>query len=272
MLNDTPARLSRHAARFAAAFALVALLGWVAYQWVTWPDVRRLAGENPETTAFIERYREETANGGQPSSPHWTWVRDSEISVHMKRAAVAGEDLEFFSHRGFSSHEMRQAFNRALSGRGVRGASTITQQLAKNLWLTSSRSPWRKLKEAILTRQLERHLTKARILELYLNVVELGPGMYGVEAASRHYFGKPAAHLTAREAAMLAASLPRPAEWHPGSSSPAYAEYVTTIEERMERATFLWRHVTGPEGGGSPAQSLTPPPRPVPDLRPPGVW
>ena len=124
-----------------------------------------------------------------------------------------------------------------------RGASTITQQLAKNLWLSPSRNPLRKLREGILTWQLERALSKRRILELYLNVVELGPGVYGVEAAARRYFGKPAAALEPMEAAQLAASLPRPRRWHPGVTSPAYQAHVKRVRERMERAQFLQRQV-----------------------------
>ncbi|MBI2207011.1 MAG: transglycosylase domain-containing protein, partial [Candidatus Rokubacteria bacterium] len=111
-------------------------------------------------------------------------------------------------------------------------------QLAKNLWLSPSRNPLRKVKEAALTWQLERTLGKRRILELYLNVVELGPGIYGAGAASRRYFGKAAAELTEDEAAELAAALPRPATWHPGVESRAYRRYVETIRARMDRAAL----------------------------------
>jgi hypothetical protein len=123
----------------------------------------------------------------------------------------------------------------------VRGGSTITQQVAKNLWLSPSRNPLRKVKEAILTWQLERKLGKLRILELYLNVVEFGPGVWGAEAAARHYFGRPAADLDEDEAARLAASLPSPSTWHPGASSPAYRRYVDTVRRRMDKADFLRR-------------------------------
>src|SRR5438034_9445974 len=112
---------------------------------------------------------------------------------------------------------MREAMTEALEERKLpRGASTITQQLAKNLWLSPSRSPLRKVKEGVLTWQLERALSKRRIFELYLNVAQFGPGVYGAEAAARRYFRKPAAELTADEAADLAAGLPRPRAWHPG--------------------------------------------------------
>jgi monofunctional biosynthetic peptidoglycan transglycosylase len=146
------------------------------------------------------------------------------------------EDASFFSHRGFAADEIREALDKAVKELDLpRGASTITQQLAKNLWLSPSRNPIRKVKEAVLTWQLERALTKRRILELYLNVVEFGPGVYGAEAAARHYFRKPAAELTEHDAAQLAAALPRPSAWHPGVGTRGYQRYVEDIRRRMER-------------------------------------
>jgi monofunctional biosynthetic peptidoglycan transglycosylase len=223
-----------------AVVAAVALL-FAVVQWLTWPHVGRLASEAPTTTAFIDAWQARRRAAGEDTTVAWRWAPWDRISVHAKRAVVSAEDMEFFSHEGFSASEMQVALREAMAGERFRGASTITQQLAKNLWLSPSRNPWRKVKEALLTRSLERHLTKHRILELYLNVVELGPGVFGVEAASRQYFGKAAAELTEHEAAMLAASLPRPSTWHPGRSSSAYASYVAEVEGRMARATFLWR-------------------------------
>ena len=226
----------------------VGLLGAavLVYELLTWPDVERLASENPETTAFIERYRERRRAAGENDAVAWRWASWDRISPHLKRAAVAAEDMEFFSHNGFSTAELRAAIAEALEERTApRGASTITQQLAKNLWLSPSRSPLRKLEEAILTWQLERYLSKDRILELYLNVAEFGPGIYGAEAAARHYYGGSAAGLTEHEAAQLAASLPRPSTWHPGRDSGSYRRYVAEIRRRMDRATFLVRRVGG---------------------------
>ncbi len=221
---------------------LIAAAGlWV---WMTWPDVARLATANPETTAFIERYREGQRARGASDQVQWMWVRGSAVSAHLKRAVVAAEDMEFFSHAGFSRSELQVALRQAIQERRrPRGASTITQQLAKNLWLSPSRNPLRKLKEAMLTRQLEAHLTKERILELYVNVVEFGRGIYGVEAAARYYFAKSAADLDTLEAAMLAASLPRPASWHPGVTSNSYRRYVEDIMGRVTRAEFLARRI-----------------------------
>ncbi|HZE36030.1 MAG TPA: biosynthetic peptidoglycan transglycosylase, partial [Candidatus Eisenbacteria bacterium] len=117
------------------------------------------------------------------------------------------------------------------------------QQLVKNLWLSPGRNPLRKAKEAMLTWQVERTLPKRRILELYLNVVEFGPGIYGVGRAAQTYFGRPAADLGEEESALLAASLPRPRSWHPGSRSSAYHRYVASIRSRMDKAEFLRKQI-----------------------------
>jgi monofunctional biosynthetic peptidoglycan transglycosylase len=200
---------------------------------LTWPDVAALAEQAPETTAFIE------AAKARGEDVRWRWVPYSRISFELKKAVVVAEDLSFFSHQGFDTHELRIAAREAAEGKRVRGASTITQQLAKNLWLSPSRSPIRKAREILLTRQLESGLSKRRILELYLNVVELGPGIYGAEAASRHYFGIPAAHLDAEQAAQLAASLPRPKTWHPGVTSRGYAKAVSRVRTRAGQIDWL---------------------------------
>ncbi|HSM07564.1 MAG TPA: monofunctional biosynthetic peptidoglycan transglycosylase [Gemmatimonadota bacterium] len=236
-LTSAPAR-RRILRRLAAGLVGFGAL-WVGYEALTWPDVAALRDANPDRTAFIDRYVERSGR-----APAWTWVPASRISPHLEEAVIVGEDLEFFSHGGFSTHEIEQAIRRAIEEREApRGASTITQQLAKNLWLSPSRNPLRKGREVILTKQLEGHLTKDRILELYLNVVEFGPGIYGAEAAGRHYFGKPASALSQREAAMLAAALPRPSQWHPGVTSTYYARRVETLLERMRQVTFLDRRL-----------------------------
>ncbi len=220
--------------------AAAAFGGWQA---ATWPDVPRLARENPKTTAFIERSRARAAAGGD-AAPAWRWVAYEAIATDLKVAVLVAEDIDFFSHRGFSLAEIRRALADGWRTRKLpRGASTLSQQLAKNLWLSPYRTPWRKVKEAILTWQLERAVGKRRILELYLNVVEFGPGIYGAEAASRHYFGRPARALSRRQAAELAASLPRPTSWHAGSNSRGYRAHVARIEARMEKAAWLRREL-----------------------------
>jgi monofunctional biosynthetic peptidoglycan transglycosylase len=217
----------------------------LAWEALTWPDVAILAESHPAHTAFIERYRRGPWLGlGKDREVEWRWVSGSRISSNLKRAVIVSEDIEFFSHHGFSSREQRAALEDAWEDKRIpRGASTITQQLAKNLWLSPSKNPLRKVKEAILTWQLERSLSKRRILELYLNVVEFGEGIYGAEAAARHYYGKPAASLTERQAAELAASLPRPRSWHPGSRSSSYQRKVRSIRRRMAKAGWLRRRV-----------------------------
>ena len=187
--------------RLAAAAAGILLFA-AAVVWLTWPDVAALAEDRPKTTAFIEAAK---ARGDEV---RWRWVPYAGISLEMKKAVVVAEDLSFFSHQGFDTHEIKLAAREAVQGKRVRGASTITQQLAKNLWLTPSRSPFRKLREVVLTRQLEQHLSKRRILEIYLNVAQFGPEIYGAEAAAVQYFGVPAAVIDVDQAARLAAALP----------------------------------------------------------------
>lgn len=227
-------RLVRGCASIVLALSAL-LIGCVGVRWLAWPDVESLRTENPTTSAFVERYERRS---GETISLEWVpWNR---IDDDLKYAVIVAEDSEFLDHDGFSTFEMKAAIRQAIEQLGApRGASTITQQLAKNLWLSPSRNPLRKIEEAILTRQLERHLSKRRILEIYLNVVEFGPGIYGVGPASRHYFGRLPRRLSRRQAAMLAASLPRPASWHPGVHSAGYDRYVETIRDRMERFVGL---------------------------------
>jgi len=225
-----------------AMLVIVAAGIWLAVLIWTWPSVGRLATARPTTTAFIEQYRAEQRAARRSDRVAWTWTPYAAISPALKRAVLVAEDVNFFSHHGFALDEMQNALEDALRDHELpRGASTITQQLAKNLWLSRSRNPLRKGKEALLTWQLERQLSKRRILELYLNVVELGPGLYGVGAASERYFGKAPADLDDAEAAQLAAVLPKPSTWRPGSASPAYRRRVAAIQRRMERAGFLWK-------------------------------
>lgn len=210
------------------------LAGFALSEALTWPEVKGLAKQNPRTTAFIEQEKERARRAGEKPEVFWQWVPYSQISPQLKEAVLVAEDISFFSHRGFDLAEIWSALKESLQEKEFpRGASTLSQQVAKNLWLSPSRNPYRKLKEAILTVQLERSLTKRRIFEIYLNVVEFGPGIYGAEAAARYYFGHSASDLSAEEAAHLAAGLPKPRAWHPGSKSAAYQRRVAIIRERM---------------------------------------
>jgi monofunctional biosynthetic peptidoglycan transglycosylase len=244
---EPAAARKRHKWRLALLGLAVAAAGWLAWEALTWPDVASLVRQNPKTTAFIEDYRWGLLGRLGLSSPkpvQCKWVSYGRISPGLKVAILVGEDADFFSHHGFDREEMADALREAWEEKHLpRGASTITQQLAKNLWLSRSRNPLRKFKEAALTRELEKKLTKRRIFEIYLNVAELGDGLYGAEAAARHYFGKPAAALSQNEAAQLAASLPYPHGWHPGSKSRSYLWRVRMIQRRMGKARWLWGEV-----------------------------
>jgi monofunctional biosynthetic peptidoglycan transglycosylase len=222
----------------AAGLLLVGLVIGTRW-WARWPDPAALRQGIPEHVATIERERAARA-GGEVS---WTWVPFHNISPHLMRAVLVAEDIDFFTHRGFAWSELRLAWREARAGARPRGASTITQQVAKIVWLSPERTLSRKLREAALARDLERRLSKRRILELYLNLVPFGPGTFGAEAAARRYFDKPALFLTESESAQLAAGLSRPSQWNPSSTAPGYAERVNLIARRMAGAEFLWRHL-----------------------------
>ena len=230
--------------RRAARLAVVAALATIGWQALTWPRVSALARGIPETTAFIDRWKSERRAAGKRDAPDWRWVPYAEISPHLKRAVLVSEDINFFQHHGFEAAEIETSIRDAIDGqRRPRGASTITQQVAKNLWLSPSRNPLRKIKEAILAWQLERSLDKKRILEIYLDVAEFGPGIYGAEAASRRYFGKSAAELDEHESARLAACLPNPRKWNPAGRSAVALRRTERILVRMEKAQFLWKEI-----------------------------
>lgn len=236
-------RKRRRRVLFRVAVSLVGLLAfWFVWELWTWPDVESLATADPSTTAYIEKYRAERRHRGEEEAVAQRWVGYDAISPRIKEAVLVAEDINFFSHEGFDTTEIRAAVREAVAQRKApRGASTISQQLARNLWLSPSRNPVRKLKEALLTSQLEQALSKRRILELYLNVAEFGEGIYGVEAAARHYFGRSAAWLGEPESARLAATLPGPSRFNPHAIGADHWR-VRTIRDRMQRVTFLDRY------------------------------
>ena len=223
---------------------VLVLVAWVAWEALAWPDVAGLATRPPATTAFVERYKERERAAGRTPKAAIRWTPYTAISPDLKRAVLVAEDINFFTHKGFDWGQIRIAVEEAVQeSEAPRGASTITQQLVKNLWLSGSRNPLRKVKEAILTAQVERTLGKRRILEIYLNVVEFGPGIYGAGPAAQAYFGSAPADLREEEASLLAASLPRPSMWHPGSKSRAYQRYAAAIRARMAKAEFLRKQI-----------------------------
>ncbi len=192
------------------------IAGLALYWLTTLPDVASLATHHPTDTALMEARRAQAKEQGRTQRQQFIWVPLSRIAPALQRAVVAAEDASFFAHEGFDWEGIKDAALYNLEvGEFKRGGSTITQQLAKNLYLSSERSLFRKALEALITRSLEQHLTKERILEVYLNVAEWGQGVFGAEAAARHHFGKSAKELTLDEAALLAAILPSPRRYDP---------------------------------------------------------
>jgi monofunctional biosynthetic peptidoglycan transglycosylase len=218
--------------------ALAAAFGCAAYIYLTLPDVRTLRTQDPATTAFMElREREALARGEKPRRVH-RWVRYSRISPHLSRAVLVAEDSAFWQHDGVDYQQLRESVEVNLERMEFyRGASTITQQLAKNLYLSPSKNPLRKGSELLIARRLEAELSKRRILEIYLNVVEWGAGIWGAEAAARTYFRKPASDLTASEAALLAASLTSPRVFDPAHPSPRLRRRQQMVLRRMGAVT-----------------------------------
>ncbi|ACF45326.1 MAG: monofunctional biosynthetic peptidoglycan transglycosylase [Prosthecochloris sp.] len=205
------------------------------------PDIAALRQHDPGKTAFM-RYRERqwAEEGRGALSIRQQWVPLSRISRNLQRAVVISEDDKFWDHRGFDYDAIVMAFEENIRSKTFAlGASTITQQLAKNLFLSPSKNPVRKIKEALLTWRLERALSKRRILELYLNIAEWGDGVFGAEQASRHYFGKSARFLTPSQAARLAAVLPNPLKYSPSGSSRYVAQRADRIYRIMRRRGYL---------------------------------
>lgn len=210
---------------------LALLTLWLVYEVATFPRLSRLRDANPQTTALIEARMEEAREAGKEPRRVQQWVPLSRINANLQRAVLAGEDVNFPTHNGFDFEAIQKAWNEAqrdaekeAKAEGEydpeawipampsfkRGASTITQQLSKNLYLSNDRSFLRKGREALITYFMEKQLSKQRILEIYLNVIEWGDGIYGAEAAARTYFNKSAADLSAQEAAYLSAMIPGP--------------------------------------------------------------
>lgn len=180
------------------------------------PDISILAKQPPQKTAFMQHAEKRWENKGIKKKLTQRWVPLKRISRYVIAAVVISEDDKFWDHGGFDLESMRKALGHdIIEGRIKFGGSTITQQLAKNLYLSPTKNPLRKLKEAVLAWRMERSLSKRRILEIYLNVVEWGDGVYGIEAAARKHYGKSASRLTPMEASLLAATLPAPRRYNP---------------------------------------------------------
>lgn len=199
-------------------------------RYFVYPNVTSLKKSCPQKTAFM-KYREKVwQEKGVKRKITNIWVPLSRVSPYVMKAVIIAEDDKFWSHEGFDFEAMQKALEKDIKKKKFKaGGSTISQQLAKNLYLSPSKNPIRKLKEAILTWRLERNLSKRRIMELYLNVAEWGDGIYGIEAAARKHYGKSAAGLTARESAVLAAVIPNPRRYRTDGTS----RYVGNQSERI---------------------------------------
>jgi len=205
--------------------AIVSLAGGFSlYIWLSLPDVSEYESVFPEKTSFMNYRDAEYEMRGEKVRDDYRPVPMNRISKYLKMAAIASEDANFYSHDGIDMESLQEALEENWEkGKYARGGSTITQQLAKNLYLKPQKSIIRKIKEYLISRRLEEALVKDRILELYLNVAEWGKGIYGCEAASRRWFGKSCDDLTVPEAALLAGALPAPLKFNPNSQkSRAY--------------------------------------------------
>ena len=220
--------------RFTWRLVLLALIALTLLQFWFFACIGYWSVHDPDSTAFmrsrLERLREE-----EPAVRlHYRWVPYGSISPHLKRAVIAAEDATFVQHDGFDWEGIRKAYEKNVrEGEVIAGGSTITQQLAKNLFLSGERTFWRKAQEAAITVMLELIMHKRRIFELYLNVIEWGDGVFGAEAAARHHFGISAAELSPEQAARLAAMIPSPRRYGPGANTAYLQRRTQTLMARM---------------------------------------
>jgi monofunctional biosynthetic peptidoglycan transglycosylase len=222
--------------------ALALILLWVLLEAATipWFAVAELRKENPGETALMRQRRDEAAEEGRTLHIVQEWVSVKQLPRHFLDAVIVAEDGTFYRHGGIEWFEVWESFRRNLrEGRVARGASSITQQVAKNLYLSTDQTPVRKLKELVITLLLEGELTKDRILELYVNVIEWGPGIFGVQAAAREYFNTRASSLSLEESIRLAAVIPSPLKHRPDRESRYLRFQTRVIRERMRARGML---------------------------------
>ena len=200
---------------FKILFVLIIVMFLDVLLYVIYPNVSSLKKNNPELTAFMEYREAQWADENKDMKIDKKWVTIKQISPNLIKAVLIGEDDGFYKHDGFDVKGMENALERSIKNGTLAGGSTISQQLSKNLYLSPSKNPIRKIKEAIITYRIEKTLSKRRILEIYLNVAEWGDGIFGIEAAAHHYYGKSAKNLSAQEAAHLASILPNPIKYSP---------------------------------------------------------
>jgi monofunctional glycosyltransferase len=272
------------------AALLAALVAWV---WLGLParsEVRALATRNPGRTRLMEQRAEEAKAKGRPARFTQSWVPLSRISRPLIQAVLSSEDQNFFGHGGVDWKAIEESFEKDVEkGRFARGGSTITQQLAKNLYFGTRKSLVRKARELVVARWLEADLTKTRILALYLNVIEWGDGVYGCEAAARRWYGKSASDLSVPEAAGLAAMIPNPRRLDPQANAARHERATRRVLWLMGQAGYIGRDVAGlgaepppetvpedeeppadaPDAAAPPATAASPPaPEPTPATTP----
>jgi len=220
--------------RWAWRSAAIVLAAIVVYQFWILGNVLWWVWFNPSTSAFMERRLEVLQEDNPEAALRHKWVPYARISINLKRAMIAAEDAKFLDHDGFDWEAIQKAYEKNIvKGKIVAGGSTISQQLAKNLFLSGKRTPWRKGQEALITIMIEKVMTKRRIFEIYLNIIEWGNGVFGAEAAARHYFKTNAAYLDAEQAAQLAAMVPKPRYYDRVRYTPLLERRTGIILERM---------------------------------------
>lgn len=263
-------------------FLLLILLLDAAYLWWLMPDWDKLANGPVPKSAFIKEYEAQRDDDAELPKLRWQPVPLSAIAKPMRRAVIIAEDGRFYEHEGFDVTALQEAWEHNIERRKMAiGGSTLSQQLAKNLFLTPSRNPLRKWHEVWLTAIMEQQLSKRRILELYLNVAEFGPGIYGVEAASRRYWGIAASRLNTQQAIELAATLPGPKRNNPTTRTKFFLNKVKKIRRHMRVVAVTptlpataqppvveTAPTPEPETAPEPAQEPTPASEPAPESEP----
>ncbi|MBA4142764.1 MAG: monofunctional biosynthetic peptidoglycan transglycosylase [Nitrosospira sp.] len=218
---------------------LLLLLVGTAFGYQLWifGHVVHWNSHNPSSSSVMRGRLELLQRENPQATLRAEWTPYERISPQLKRAVIAAEDGKFAKHWGFDFQAIQKAYQKNLeNGRSVAGGSTISQQLAKNLFLSGKKTLWRKLQEALITLMLENVMSKRRILEIYLNVIEWGEGVFGAEAAARHYYGVSAASVTAEQAARLAAMLPHPSFYDRNGETSGLLKKARTILGRMPSA------------------------------------
>jgi len=229
--------MKKAAKRLAWRIAIGVFLVLAMYQLWLFAHVCWWIKFNPATSAFMEDRLEVMQDRNPKAGLQYKWVPYGKISDNLKRALIAAEDEKFLDHDGFDWEGIAEAYKKNLKkGKIVAGGSTISQQLAKNLFLSTKRTPWRKGEEALITMMLEAVMDKRRIFEIYLNVIEWGDGVFGAEAASRHYFGVSAAQLSPEQAAKLAAMVPNPRYYDRHREARGMLAKTIVILDRMPDA------------------------------------